>query len=61
MSVIFYHHMFSDLMFLEASALTGENVEEAFLQCAKTILSKVETGNANFFKIFYCQIHSYIP
>lgn len=53
--------MFSDLMFLEASALTGENVEEAFLQCAKTILSKVETGNANFFKIFYCQIHSYIP
>lgn len=31
-------------MFLEASALTGENVEEAFLQCAKTILSKVETG-----------------
>lgn len=32
-------------MFLEASALTGENVEEAFLQCAKTILSKVETGN----------------
>jgi Ras-related protein Rab-4B len=34
-------------MFLEASALTGENVEEAFLQCAKTILSKVETGNVN--------------
>ncbi|KZS08574.1 Rab protein [Daphnia magna] len=34
----------NDLMFLEASALTGENVEEAFLQCAKSILSKVETG-----------------
>ncbi len=48
-------------MFLEASALTGENVEEAFLQCAKTILSKVETGNANprFFlimKINFCCI-----
>ena len=31
-------------MFLETSAMTGENVEEAFLQCAKTILSKIETG-----------------
>lgn len=31
-------------MFLEASALTGENVEEAFLKCAKSILAKIETG-----------------
>jgi len=51
-------------MFLEASALTGENVEEAFLQCAKTILSKVETGNANssFFvkiKINFCYCFQY--
>ncbi|KAF2359973.1 P-loop containing nucleoside triphosphate hydrolase [Trinorchestia longiramus] len=33
-----------ELLFLEASALTGENVEEAFLKCAKCILAKIETG-----------------
>uniref|UniRef100_A0A8D0EXK8 Ras-related protein Rab-4B n=1 Tax=Strix occidentalis caurina TaxID=311401 RepID=A0A8D0EXK8_STROC len=27
----------NELMFLETSALTGENVEEAFLKCARTI------------------------
>ena len=32
-------------MFLETSALTGENVEEAFLKCARTILNKIESGN----------------
>ena len=31
-------------MFLETSALTGENVEEAFLKCSRTILSKIESG-----------------
>lgn len=31
-------------MFLETSALTGENVEEAFLKCARTILNKIESG-----------------
>jgi Ras-related protein Rab-4B len=31
-------------MFLETSARTGENVEETFLKCARTILSKIETG-----------------
>lgn len=34
----------NELMFLETSALTGENVEEAFLKCSRTILSKIETG-----------------
>ncbi|CAH2329662.1 ras-related Rab-4B [Pelobates cultripes] len=34
----------NDLMFLETSALTGENVEEAFLKCARTILNKIDTG-----------------
>uniref|UniRef100_A0A671MUC1 Ras-related protein Rab-4B-like n=1 Tax=Sinocyclocheilus anshuiensis TaxID=1608454 RepID=A0A671MUC1_9TELE len=34
----------NELMFLETSALTGENVEEAFLICARTILSKIESG-----------------
>lgn len=34
----------NDLIFLETSAKTGENVEESFLKCAKTILAKIETG-----------------
>ncbi|KAK6317021.1 hypothetical protein J4Q44_G00124210 [Coregonus suidteri] len=34
----------NELMFLEMSALTGENVEEAFLKCARTILNKIESG-----------------
>ncbi|OWK07529.1 RAB4A, partial [Cervus elaphus hippelaphus] len=32
-----------ELMFLETSALTGENVEEAFVQCARKILNKIES------------------
>jgi len=35
---------FTELMFLETSAKTGENVEESFLKCSKTILAKIETG-----------------
>ena len=31
-------------MFLETSALTGENVEETFLKCARQILTKIESG-----------------
>ena len=31
--------------FLEVSALDGTNVEEAFLRCARQILTKVELGN----------------
>lgn len=34
----------NDLIFLETSAKTGDNVEEAFLKCSKTILAKIETG-----------------
>lgn len=33
-----------ELMFLETSARTGENVEEVFLKCARTILAKIESG-----------------
>lgn len=36
----------SELMFLETSALTGENVEEAFVQCARKILNKIESGTS---------------
>uniref|UniRef100_A0A2I3H8J0 RAB4A, member RAS oncogene family n=1 Tax=Nomascus leucogenys TaxID=61853 RepID=A0A2I3H8J0_NOMLE len=34
----------NELMFLETSALTGENVEKAFVQCARKILNKIESG-----------------
>ena len=34
----------NDLVFVETSAKTGENVEEAFLKCSRTILAKIETG-----------------
>lgn len=32
------------LNYVETSAVTGENVEECFLKCARTILTRVETG-----------------
>ncbi|KAI9179392.1 Ras- protein Rab-4B [Blastocladiella emersonii ATCC 22665] len=32
------------LVYLEASALTAHNVEEAFMKCARTILTKIEAG-----------------
>lgn len=38
-----------ELMFLETSALTGENVEEGFLKCARTILNKIESGKQTVF------------
>jgi len=34
----------NDLIFLETSALTGEGVQEVFLKCARTILTKIESG-----------------
>ena len=33
-----------ELAFLETSALTGENVEEVFLKCTRTILTKIDAG-----------------
>ena len=33
-----------ELIFHETSALTGENVEETFLKCARSILTKIESG-----------------
>lgn len=33
-----------ELIFLETSALTGENVEEGFLKCARIILNKIDSG-----------------
>lgn len=44
MSFVVFLDATQELMFLETSALTGENVEEAFLKCARTILNKIESG-----------------
>jgi Ras-related protein Rab-4B len=32
------------MIFTETSALSGENVEEAFLKCARQIMTKLESG-----------------
>lgn len=34
----------NDLIFLEASALTGDHIDDTFLQCASSILSKIESS-----------------
>lgn len=51
---------FSELMFLETSALTGENVEETFLKCARSILTKIESGKYIALSIIVC-VHVYPP
>ena len=33
-----------ELSFLETSALTGENVEEVFSKCTRSILTKIDAG-----------------
>jgi len=38
-----------DMIFMEASALTGENVEEVFKVLSKTILSKINDGKREIF------------
>lgn len=48
-------------MFLETSALTGENVEEAFVQCARKILNKIESGKILLILLIlleYLNVHS---
>lgn len=34
----------NDLIFLESSSLTGEGVDEGFMQCARKILTGIESG-----------------
>ncbi|CAF1454986.1 unnamed protein product [Adineta steineri] len=41
-----------DLMFLETSALTNENVTESFQQCARIILTKIDSGNIDPFRMY---------
>lgn len=42
-------------MFLETSALTGENVEEAFVQCARKILNKIESGKIHLIRLIFLE------
>ncbi|KAK5581374.1 hypothetical protein RB653_001406 [Dictyostelium firmibasis] len=35
------------LLFMETSALTGEGVEEMFLKCTRTIITKIDSGEVN--------------
>ncbi|GAB5578387.1 ras-related protein Rab-4B [Prionailurus iriomotensis] len=51
----------NELMFLETSALTGENVEEAFVQCARKILNKIESESTDDDRSTYRDfpIHTY--
>lgn len=37
----------NELIFLECSAFSGENVEETFLRCARTIITNIENGEIN--------------
>jgi len=41
----------NDLIFTECSAFNGENVEETFLKCARSILTCIEAGEINPDKI----------
>lgn len=44
LTIMWLFSVHTELMFLETSALTGENVEEGFLKCARTILNKIDSG-----------------
>ncbi len=44
----FSFFFFVEIMFIETSAATSENVTESFLQCARVILSKIESGIFSF-------------
>lgn len=39
------------MIFVESSAFNGENVEETFLKCARSILTCIENGEINPDKI----------
>lgn len=41
----------NDLIFVECSAFNGENVDEAFLKCSRSILTCIESGEINPDKI----------
>ncbi|CAF1411717.1 unnamed protein product [Adineta ricciae] len=42
----------NDLMFLETSAKTNENITESFLNCAQKILNKIESGSIDPYRMY---------
>lgn len=42
----------NDLLFLETSAATSDNISESFLQCARAIMSKIESGRIDPYRIY---------
>ncbi|TKR70015.1 hypothetical protein L596_022088 [Steinernema carpocapsae] len=52
----------NDLAFIETSALNGENIEDAFFKCAKTILLKLDSGEIDVERVGPgIQVHNYQP
>ncbi|VDK74000.1 unnamed protein product [Dibothriocephalus latus] len=47
----------NDMQLIETSALTGENVDEAFTQCVRTLLAKVKSGEMDPDRIGGCKPH----
>jgi Ras-related protein Rab-4B len=41
-----------DLLFLETSAFTSENIPESFHQCARIILNKIDSGSIDPFRMY---------
>ena len=39
-------------MFIETSAATNENIAESFIKCARVILSKIESGNIDPYRMY---------
>ena len=42
--IVQYLFIILDIFFIETSALSGDGVEEIFLQCARDILQKINDG-----------------
>ncbi|KAL7065335.1 hypothetical protein AAHC03_04683 [Spirometra sp. Aus1] len=47
----------NDMQLVETSALTGENVDEAFTQCLRTLLAKVKSGEMDPDRLGGCKPH----